>query len=420
LITPSRRRARRGLSLTEVLVAMAIIGVLAGLLIPAVQAVREAANRATCANNIKQLVLANVNFNLTYGRLPPGIGPFPRIGNNWLGPGQPVPQAFAGGAFYLLPFLGEENLYASAAGKVGTAPGCANATYAGMLCAEFNGVFSTPLKVFQCPSDPSQPTGGVVQDTVLAALAGSTSLDTPGGTGYFTTWGTSSYAGNLQIYGLVDRNPPDGGPGGYPPTAASAATGPPTSFSHTPPFINMGFGYYAWVPDGASRIPDSFPDGLSTTILVAEKYAQCTNAIFGPPNYSGGNYWAYGVDNWAAGATVSGESQLIGLSAGTNTAFLPRIMPLYPAFADAAYDEPPSPLSSNMISIGPASKPLFRPQPFTGPGSQCDPRLASTAHAAMQVGMADASVHSVSSGISGATWWAAVTPCGHDPIGSDW
>jgi hypothetical protein len=73
-----------------------------------------------------------------------------------------------------------------------------------------------------------------------------------------------------------------------------------------------------------------------------------------------------------------------------------------------------------MTSIGPASKPLFRPQPFAGPSSQCDPRLASTGHAAMQVGMADGSVRSVSPGISGATWWAAVTPCGNDTLGNDW
>src|SRR5262249_31245857 len=90
----------------------------------------------------------------------------------------------------------------------------------------FNSQFSIPLKIFQCPSDPSNPVQGFVADATIAGLASSTSCDGPGLTGYFTNWGTSSYAFNNQVALRVDTNPGDGGPGGRPPTNGNAAIGP--------------------------------------------------------------------------------------------------------------------------------------------------------------------------------------------------
>jgi hypothetical protein len=65
--------------------------------------------------------------------------------------------------------------------------------------------------------------------------------------------------------------------------------------------------------------------------------------------------------------------------------------------------------------IGPASK--FQVQPAPG---KCDPTRASTAHAAILVGLADGSVRILNPSMSGETWWAAVTPAGNEVLASDW
>jgi prepilin-type N-terminal cleavage/methylation domain-containing protein/prepilin-type processing-associated H-X9-DG protein len=93
-------RSRRGFTLIELLVVIAIIAVLIGLLLPAIQKVREAANRMVCTNNLKQIGLASHNYASAYGYLPPGSG--------GLAPG--ASSALSTLAL-ILPYLEGDNIY---------------------------------------------------------------------------------------------------------------------------------------------------------------------------------------------------------------------------------------------------------------------------------------------------------------------
>jgi prepilin-type N-terminal cleavage/methylation domain-containing protein/prepilin-type processing-associated H-X9-DG protein len=168
---------RRGLTLIELLVVLAVIGVLVGLLLPAVQKVREAANRMKCTNNLTQLDLALHGFYDAHGKLPPGQvkGALPEWG---------VPQAGLnhGWAPFILPYIEEQNLY--------------NTYHWSLFSADQANqpLMAHPVKPFQCPSAPEQ-------DRYYTALPFSPA---PGGKraacgDYAPTWGVNSALATMRL-----------------------------------------------------------------------------------------------------------------------------------------------------------------------------------------------------------------------------
>ncbi|MHB1421963.1 MAG: DUF1559 family PulG-like putative transporter [Gemmataceae bacterium] len=146
-------RRRSGFTLIELLVVIAIIAVLVGLLLPAVQKVREAAARAQCQNNLKQLGLALQNFHDVYHYLPYGKSPSY--------PGYPVWARWSTHS-QILPFIEQGNTYNALNFKYPPNTGDMQTPQTGLACMPpytnpngINAACNSLIRTFLCPSDPA-------------------------------------------------------------------------------------------------------------------------------------------------------------------------------------------------------------------------------------------------------------------------
>ena len=198
-----RRRtpgARRGFTLIELLLVIAIIAILIGLLLPAVQKVREAASRMKCQNNLKQIALAVHSFESTTGKLPAGNYGDPPVG------GSPsFTYQYFGSLAVLLPYMEQDNLYR----QISPAPNL-NPTATGQNwwnTSAWNVSFNR-IKGFECPSDSAQTNAGTIFVLTDARNAGP-------GSGYLEAWsfgpattypfGITNYVGVLGGMGKINN-----------------------------------------------------------------------------------------------------------------------------------------------------------------------------------------------------------------------
>ncbi len=355
---------KSGFTLIELLVVIAIIAILIGLLLPAVQKVREAAARTTCVSQLKNVSLAVANFDSTYQK-------FPGLSTSTTAT-VPPPDQYNGSLFtQILPYIEQEALQKQLI--VNPLTYSTPATAAGIaLRASF-------IKILVCPSD-------------ISASGGLTSVAINGG-----QMGGTSYVPNSEVFGNSNRA-----------GAIVATSGGRLSSTYSIGSLSNA-------------------DGTSNTIIFFEQFINCIGPTppFSATAPAGMNAWVmptYGLFGPAGGpiagiATTSVAYPRVQLLGAINAMIVP---------APIASTAPVNVNGVARQSIGNTNQQSRYIHPFpnltplqcvrgAGTGGIINPLHTGST----PVGMGDGSVKSVSSGISVVTWAWAVRPDDAQVLGSD-
>jgi prepilin-type N-terminal cleavage/methylation domain-containing protein len=277
---------RQAFTLIELLVVIAIIAILIGLLLPAVQKVREAAARMSCSNNLKQLGLAAMNYEGTYGHIPPSLIVTMGLPPGGSGqPGAPYPAIVHSWAPNFLPYIEQDNIYRQY-----------NFSYPWFAVAPPLGVnnllpLQNQIKTFLCPSVP----GGNTR-TVSGTFTFGTAFP-------FQNLGVTDYATNSSI------NPGSITFFGYP-----AGTTQFSVFSAMRPQLRgAGIGPVLGSQTSEPNRITSITDGTSNTILLCESAGR-------PQYYIGGTADSSRVQNDGGWGHHENDYGLDGAVSKTNRA----------------------------------------------------------------------------------------------------
>jgi prepilin-type N-terminal cleavage/methylation domain-containing protein len=248
-------RASRGFTLVELLVVITIIGILMGLLLPAVNSAREAARNNTCQNNLRQLGLAALNHEQAQKFLPTG-----GWGSQWVGDpdagygiGQP-----GGWVYNILPYMDQQNLHDLALGQRGSN----RSTKISAASAPYQSLFN-PLAILYCPT--RRPTGAFPQSTTYNNVSNAPS-----------TAAKSDYAANGGEAATIGVTGPSGSTVPVPPaTIYSTKYWDPNATANLPVLTGVCF-------IGSTIKMANITDGPTNTYLFGEKFMS-------PDNYTSGS-----------------------------------------------------------------------------------------------------------------------------------